>query len=83
MVMSNEVQMDLIILCAFSPVISKLRRMNVIHLKNFLARHEGYKSFFWRPPGINRKIRVVCRTWSATEHITYTDFSCQFDEVVI
>ncbi|MXF28802.1 phage tail protein, partial [Escherichia coli] len=22
-------------------------------------------------------------TWSATEHITYTDFSCQFDEVVI
>ncbi|MQI61379.1 phage tail protein, partial [Escherichia coli] len=27
--------------------------------------------------------RVVCRTWSATEHITYTDFSCQFDEVVI
>ncbi|WP_252359047.1 phage tail protein, partial [Escherichia coli] len=32
---------------------------------------------------LNRKIRVVCRTWSATEHITYTDFSCQFDEVVI
>ena len=51
--------------------------------EKFLARHEGYKSFFWRPPGINRKIRVVCRTWSATEHITYTDFSCQFDEVVI
>ncbi|WP_096953935.1 phage tail protein [Escherichia coli] len=51
--------------------------------EEFLARHEGYKSFFWRPPGINRKIRVVCRTWSATEHITYTDFSCQFDEVVI
>ncbi|MDC9154289.1 phage tail protein [Escherichia coli] len=42
--------------------------------EKFLARHEGYKSFFWRPPGINRKIRVVCRTWSATEHITYTDF---------
>ncbi|HGX8477606.1 TPA: phage tail protein [Escherichia coli Nissle 1917] len=40
--------------------------------EKFLARHEGYKSFFWRPPGINRKIRVVCRTWSATEHITYT-----------
>ncbi|HAM5566261.1 DUF1983 domain-containing protein [Escherichia coli] len=39
--------------------------------EKFLARHEGYKSFFWRPPGINRKIRVVCRTWSATEHITY------------
>lgn len=40
-------------------------------------------NLFWRPPGVNRNIRVVCRTWSATEHITYTDFSCQFDEVVI
>lgn len=51
--------------------------------ENFLIRHGGYKSFFWRPPGVNRKIRVVCRTWSGTEHVTYTDFSCQFDEVVI
>ncbi|MCZ4676453.1 phage tail protein [Citrobacter sedlakii] len=49
----------------------------------FLIRHGGYKSFFWRPPGVLRVVRVVCRTWSATEHVTYTDFSCQFDEVVI
>ncbi|MCY4883879.1 phage tail protein, partial [Salmonella enterica subsp. enterica serovar 1,4,[5],12:i:-] len=27
-------------------------------------------------------IKVVCREWSVTDNVTYSDFSCKFEQVI-
>ena len=51
-------------------------------LEAFLTEHGGYKAFLWRPPKYNRTIKVVCREWSVTDNVTYSDFSCKFEQVI-
>ncbi len=51
-------------------------------LDEFLSWHGGYRAFLWRPPKHNRTVRVVCREWSVTDNVRYSDFSCTIEQVV-
>ncbi|EAW9117713.1 phage tail protein [Salmonella enterica subsp. enterica serovar Chandans] len=51
-------------------------------LEAFLAGHGGYRAFLWRPPLLNRTVRVVCKEWESVQNGAYTDFSCKFEQVV-
>lgn len=52
------------------------------YLLAFFNEHGAYKAFLWRPPAVNRTIKVVCRGWDVKAQNLYADVSCQFDEVV-
>lgn len=51
-------------------------------LEGFLSWHAGWRAFLWRPPKVNRTLRVVCREWSVTDNSMYSDFSCTLEQVV-
>lgn len=52
------------------------------YLLAFFNEHGAHKAFLWRPPAVNRTIKVVCREWDVKAQNLYADVSCQFDEVV-
>lgn len=66
----------------FQPVFRITSDNSRTALEAFLAEHGGYKAFLWRPPKYNRTIKVVCREWSVTDNVTYSDFSCKFEQVI-
>lgn len=67
---------------SYSPTFRAIGDEQVAALERFLSRHGGVTAFLWRPPKVNRTIKVVCREWSMSSNVLYSDFSCKFDEVV-
>ncbi|HFQ7235515.1 TPA: phage tail protein [Citrobacter braakii] len=66
----------------FQPVFRTTSDNSRTALEAFLVEHGGYKAFLWRQPKYNRTIKVVCREWSVTDNVTYSDFSCKFEQVI-
>ncbi|MBJ9211190.1 MULTISPECIES: phage tail protein [Citrobacter] len=66
----------------FQPVFRITSDNSRTALEAFLAEHGGYKAFLWRPPKYNRTLKVVCREWFVTDNVTYSDFSCKFEQVI-
>ena len=66
----------------FQPVFRVTSEEARAALEAFLSDHGGYKAFLWRPPKYNRTIRIVCREWSVTDNVVYSDFSCKFEQVI-
>ena len=67
---------------SYSPVFRITSEQDITALDNFLMRHGGYKAFLWHSPVTKRMVKVVCRQWSTTTDNVWTDFHCQFDEVI-
>jgi len=51
-------------------------------VERFLARHGGAAAFLWTPPFQAQAIRVVCRKWSTSVKLIWTEFSAEFEQVV-
>lgn len=67
---------------SFQPVFRVIGAAEAAALEDFLSWHGGYRAFLWRPPTLNRTIKVVCREWSMQASAIYADFSCKFEQVV-
>ncbi|GKX58341.1 phage tail protein [Leminorella grimontii] len=65
------------------PVTFRLRRNEAWLLDDFLARHGGVDAFLWTPPFRYKQGRFVCRKWSSVVQSTVTEFSCEFEEVMM
>ena len=50
-------------------------------LDSVLARHGGYKSFEWVPPGKVERILILCSEWSKVDNGPYIEYSLQFKQV--
>lgn len=55
-------------------------RINLIG--DFLARHNGVRSFLWREPDGNYLIKVVCSSWTLTIDGITKSISTTFEEVI-
>ncbi|WP_407861201.1 phage tail protein [Escherichia coli] len=67
----------------WSPVFRVQGEREIRALNDFLDAHAGYRAFLWRPPLVNRLVRVICPEWDVSNLGGYTDFSCRFEQVVI
>lgn len=70
------------LLRSYSPVFRAKDYLEAKVLDAFFTRHGSWKAFLWRSPMTNRTVKVVCRQWDTTTNNIWTDFHCQFDEVI-
>lgn len=59
------------------------KHVDAKEVEGFLARHGGVKAFLWTPPYQTQAIRVVCRKWSTSARLIWTEFSAEFEQVVV
>ncbi|MDG6880939.1 Phage-related protein [Phocoenobacter uteri] len=50
--------------------------------EDFLAKHGGVKAFYFQERSQSKLIKVVCPKWSETAKLRYSDFACEFEEVL-
>ncbi|MDP8051059.1 phage tail protein [Pasteurella atlantica] len=49
---------------------------------NFLAEHGGVKAFCFQERPQSKLVKVVCAKWSETAGLRYSEFACEFEEVL-
>ncbi|MGC6407553.1 phage tail protein [Bisgaard Taxon 45] len=63
-------------------VVVKVKNLEAKAVDDFLAQHNGVEPFYFTDPLSKEKKKVVCTQWPAKMGIAYTEFSCEFKEVL-
>lgn len=60
----------------------KVRNEQRLEVDTFFARHGGVDAFYFNDPYTGQKKKAICGKWPAKMGKTYTEFTCEFEEVV-
>ncbi|KGQ25499.1 tail protein [Gallibacterium anatis CCM5995] len=63
------------------PVTVKVKNKDRLAVDAFLAQHGGVEPFYFNDPFTKSRKKVVCGQWRIEMNQTYSEFSCEFEEV--
>ncbi|MGC7561324.1 phage tail protein [Pasteurella sp. PK-2025] len=63
-------------------VVVKVKNKEAKAVDDFLAKRKGVEPFYFIDPLSKERKKVVCMQWPAKMGIAYTEFSCEFKEVL-